>query len=108
MKLLATAIIVLIMTLLSWAYGQQAEQAEVSPSVEQKSEAEEGGANGTDGQPREEADSPAAPVVKGSKTESQKTESQKDNAQPAINPDSTFTPTEEISEDKPVAFPVDI
>jgi hypothetical protein len=25
-----------------------------------------------------------------------------------INPDASFTPTEEISEDKPVAFPVDI
>lgn len=29
-------------------------------------------------------------------------------AQAPINPDATFTPTEEISEDKPVAFPVDI
>lgn len=29
-------------------------------------------------------------------------------AQPQVNPDATFTPTEEISEDKPVAFPVDI
>jgi hypothetical protein len=28
--------------------------------------------------------------------------------QPPANPDATFTPTEEISEDKPVAFPVDI
>lgn len=29
-------------------------------------------------------------------------------APPPVNPDATFTPTEEISEDKPVAFPVDI
>lgn len=28
--------------------------------------------------------------------------------QPQVNPDASFTPTEEISEDKPVAFPVDI
>lgn len=29
-------------------------------------------------------------------------------SQPEVNPDASFTPTEEISEDKPVAFPVDI
>lgn len=28
--------------------------------------------------------------------------------QPEINPDASFTPTEEISEDRPVPFPVDI
>ena len=27
---------------------------------------------------------------------------------PTVNPDASFTPTEEISEDQPVAFPVDI
>jgi len=45
----------------------------------------------------------------GSSTEnSEQTEPAQEQAQPEVNPDASFTPTEEISEDAPVAFPVDI
>lgn len=35
-------------------------------------------------------------------------ESEQKEPEPVVNPDATFTPTEEISEDQPVPFPVDI